>query len=87
MSSVASVKLSVVNDQFSSPTNAYDIIMIIKYFLNSFLINELDGTDIYHFSNREVCNSYDFAKEIIQINNFNIDLNPISSDKFKSSVN
>ena len=85
--SKSSVKLSVVNDQFSSPTNAYDIIMIIKYFLNSFLINELDGTDIYHFSNREVCSRFDFAKKIMQINNFNVELNPISSDKFESNVN
>jgi dTDP-4-dehydrorhamnose reductase len=77
--------LSVVNDQIGTPTNAVDLaealisIITQTYNLQPTTYN-LFG--IYNFSNEGQCSWYDFAKEIFEINNVNINLNPIPSTSF-----
>jgi dTDP-4-dehydrorhamnose reductase len=70
--------LSVVNDQFGTPTNAVDLadalIQIIKSEKNVF--------GIYNYSNEGQCSWYDFAKKIFEVNNITIALNPIPTSSF-----
>jgi len=77
--------LSVVNDQIGTPTNAVDLaealisIITQTYNLQPTTYN-LFG--IYNFSNEGKCSWYDFAKEIFEINNVNINLSPIPTTSF-----
>lgn len=70
--------LGVVNDQIGAPTYAKDlanaIITIISTDFNEF------GT--YHYSNQGNCSWYEFAKEIFQLSNINIDLKPITTSQY-----
>ncbi len=71
-------RLSVVDDQIGTPTNAVDLadalIKIIKSNQNAF--------GIYNFSNEGQCSWFDFAKKIFEINNININLQPIPTSGF-----
>ena len=77
--------LSVVNDQIGTPTNAVDLaealisIITQTYHLQPTTYN-LFG--IYNFSNEGQCSWYDFAKEIFEINNVNINLSAIPTTSF-----
>jgi dTDP-4-dehydrorhamnose reductase len=77
--------LSVVNDQIGTPTNAVDLaealisIITQTYNLQPTTYNHFG---IYNFSNEGQCSWYDFAKEIFEINNVNINLSPIPTTSF-----
>ena len=76
--------ISVVNDQFGSPTYAPDlaiaIFIIIRQIANK---NNFWGT--YHFSNKGIISWYDFAKKIFEVkNNKSIKIFPISSVQHKT---
>lgn len=83
--------LSVVNDQIGTPTNAVDLAEVLismifhtersrsAYNLQPITYN-LFG--IYNFSNEGQCSWYDFAKEIFEINNVNINLSAIPTTSF-----
>lgn len=77
-------KLSVVNDQIGTPTNAVDLaevlIQIIKFCHAEFISASLFG--IYNFSNEGQCSWYDFAKKIFEFNNVTINLEPIPTTSF-----
>ena len=76
--------LSVVNDQIGTPTNAVDLaeaLLKIIEFCHSELVSE-SVFGIYNFSNEGQCSWYDFAKKIFEINNVNIDLQPIPTTSF-----
>jgi dTDP-4-dehydrorhamnose reductase len=70
--------LSVVNDQIGTPTNAVDlaetIITVIKSKSSSY--------GIYNFSNEGQCSWYDFAQKIFEVNNININLQPIPTSDY-----
>jgi dTDP-4-dehydrorhamnose reductase len=76
--------LSVVNDQIGTPTNAVDLAeVLVKIILkthNSQLTTHNYG--IYNFSNEGQCSWYDFAKEIFELNNISINLQPIPTSSF-----
>lgn len=76
--------LLVVNDQIGSPTNAVDLaevlILMICHTERSRSAYNLFG--IYNFSNEGQCSWYDFAKEIFEINNITVNLNPIPTTSF-----
>ncbi len=83
--------LSVVNDQIGTPTNAVDLaealISMICHTERSRSAYNLQPTTynhfgIYNFSNEGQCSWYDFAKEIFEINNVNINLSPIPTTSF-----
>jgi dTDP-4-dehydrorhamnose reductase len=77
--------LSVVNDQIGTPTNAVDLaealisIITQTYNLQPTTYNHFG---IYNFSNEGQCSWYDFAKEIFEINNVNINLSAIPTTSF-----
>ena len=75
--------ISVVNDQFGTPTNAVDLANALIQIIST--NNQQPTTDnfgIYNFSNEGQCSWFDFAKKIFKINNCNIDLKPIPSSSF-----
>ncbi|CAM4164460.1 dTDP-4-dehydrorhamnose reductase [Flavobacterium antarcticum] len=76
--------LSVVNDQIGTPTNAVDLakalLKIIKSCDDEFISASHYG--VYNFSNEGQCSWYDFAKKIFEINNINIDLQPIPTSNY-----
>ena len=83
--------LSVVNDQIGTPTNAVDLaevlISMICHTERSRSAYNLQPTTynhfgIYNFSNEGQCSWYDFAKEIFEINNVNINLSAIPTTSF-----
>jgi len=56
--------VSVVSDQFGSPTYARDLVKVILE-----IIPKINNTDveIFHYSNEGVCSWYEFAQEIFKI--------------------
>lgn len=73
-------KLSVVDDQIGSPTNAIDLARAIRKILTT--PQWFPG--IYHYCNSGLCSRYDFAKAILRLTGLNdrVELIPVSSDNF-----
>jgi dTDP-4-dehydrorhamnose reductase len=71
-------ELNVVDDQIGTPTLATDlaeaVIQIIQSGKNAY--------GIYHYSNEGVASWYDFAKEIFDLNDVKIKLNPIPTSAY-----
>lgn len=84
--------LNVVNDQIGTPTNANclaeAIIEVIKSKVKSQKFEEKDSKlrtsdfGIYNFSNEGSCSWYDFAKNIFELNDIKIELNPILTSAY-----
>ena len=75
--------ISVVNDQIGTPTNAVDLAeVLIKIILTDNRQPTTDNFGIYNFSNEGQCSWYDFAKNIFEVNNIKINLNPIPTASF-----
>jgi dTDP-4-dehydrorhamnose reductase len=75
-------ELSVVNDQWGSPTYATDLALTILQILN----NEIRGVEIEHFSNSGAITWFDFAQAIMQEANLSCQIRSISSEEYKSKV-
>lgn len=76
-------KLSVVNDQIGTPTNAVDLAEILaKLCTSTFHLPSSNLFGIYNFSNEGQCSWYDFAKKIFEFNNVKINLEPIPTTSF-----
>ena len=71
-------RLSVVNDQIGSPTNALDLAEVLVNMLQSKSVNY----GIYHFSNEGYTSWYGFAKKIFELNHVSIDLQGISTSEY-----
>jgi len=75
--------LNVVNDQTGTPTNANDLaealIIIALHIANN---PAFSAFGIYNYSSEGECTWYGFAKKIFEINNVNINLQPIPSSAF-----
>ncbi|MBK5432907.1 dTDP-4-dehydrorhamnose reductase [Bacillus sp. TH25] len=67
-------ELGIVHDQVGSPTYTTD--------LARFIINlvQTDKYGIYHGSNSGVCSWYEFAKEIFEQSNIEIEVNPLTTE-------
>ena len=70
--------LNVVNDQIGTPTHAVDL----AHALVKIVLSGSQNYGIYHFSNEGNTSWYGFAKEIFNLNNTKIDLNPIPTSEF-----
>jgi dTDP-4-dehydrorhamnose reductase len=68
-------ELSVVNDQFGSPTSTVDLAKCIIDIRN----NESYGT--YHGTCEGQCSWYDFARRIFEVKGVAIKVNPITSEQ------
>lgn len=69
-------RLTVVNDQFGSPTYTKDLAQAIAK-----LIDE-PKYGIYHITNSEFTNWYEYAKYIFTLARYNVNVQPISSEEF-----
>jgi dTDP-4-dehydrorhamnose reductase len=79
--------ISVVNDQIGTPTNAVDLAKaLITIICHTELVEVQQPTTnnfgIYNFSNEGQCSWFDFAKKIFEINDLNINLQPIPTTSF-----
>lgn len=70
--------LTVVNDQYGSPTYTYDLAKLLVDMIVT------DKYGIYHATNEGICTWYEFACEIFRQANIQIDVQPVSSDAFPS---
>ena len=77
-------QISVVSNQIGSPTNANDLARVILKIIPKIKNNNVE---LFHFSNGGSCSWYEFAKEILKINNITTILIPVSSDDYKSKAN
>ena len=76
-------KLSVVNDQIGTPTNAVDLAeVLVKICTSNFQLPSSNLFGIYNFSNEGQCSWYDFAKKIFEFNNIKINVEPIPTESF-----
>ncbi len=76
-------KLSVVNDQIGTPTNAVDLAeVLVKICTSIFHLPFFNLFGIYNFSNEGQCSWYYFAKKIFEFNNIKINLEPIPTTSF-----
>jgi dTDP-4-dehydrorhamnose reductase len=71
-------EISVVADQYGSPTYTVDLAELIVEMIRT------DKYGIYHATNDGFCSWYEFAKEIFKAADLDIDLKPVCSDKFKT---
>ena len=75
-------KLSVVNDQIGTPTNAVELAEVLVKIINEHSKLNTEHFGIYNFSNEGQCSWYDFAKKIFEYNNIKINLEPIPTTSF-----
>jgi len=82
-------QLSIVNDQIGTPTNAIDL---AEALVKIILFAERDKSifesqfKILNFSNEGQCSWYDFARKIFEINNIQVNLQPISSEEYPTAA-
>jgi len=77
--------INVVSDQIGSPTYATDLANVILSIVNNGF-NNIDKTDILHFSNEGEVSWYEFSKEIIQLSDSQSKLSPISSLEYRTKA-
>jgi len=71
-------EISVVNDQFGSPTYAADLAETLLQIVSS----DKWQPGIYHYCNNGVISWYDFAKAVADISGSNCKINPITTKEF-----
>ncbi|MGZ5192232.1 MAG: dTDP-4-dehydrorhamnose reductase [Flavisolibacter sp.] len=74
--------INVVNDQYGSPTYAFDLASLIMQIIEKGIW--IPG--VYHFSNRGVVTWFDFANEIRALIKSGCKINPISTDQFPTAA-
>lgn len=73
--------LDLVDEEIGCITYAPDLAKLTRT-----IIEEERPFDIYHGSNSGVCSWYEWAKEIFKIKKIDIDIAPVSGDKFPRSA-
>ena len=73
-------ELKIVSDQVGTPTYAGDLADAILNILNSNYRPE--GIQIFHYSNEGVVSWYDFAKAIVEIDNLDCRIIPITTTEY-----
>lgn len=72
--------LTVVNDQFGSPTYTYDLAVLL---VDMILTNKYG---VYHATNEGICTWYEFACEIFKIAGKEVEVKPVNSDAFPAKA-
>jgi dTDP-4-dehydrorhamnose reductase len=72
--------LTVVNDQFGSPTSALELARMILY-----IIYKKDY-GIYHATCEGITSWYDFAKEIFKQASVSIQVKPVSTEEYPAAI-
>lgn len=73
-------KLTVVNDQFGSPTFADQVVDQTYELLNQ------DKAGIFHLSSEGITTWFEFAKEIFNQKGFNVEIKPVNSSQFTTKA-
>lgn len=73
-------KLTVVCDQFGSPTYTYDLARLLVDMVQT------DKYGIYHATNEGFCNWYEFACEIFQQAGISVEVAPVTSDQYPAKA-
>lgn len=73
-------QLSVVNDQFGSPTFTDEVVSITHRLI------EENITGIFHLSSQGLINWHTFAQQIFLLSNIDIELKEVSSDEFPTKA-
>ncbi len=72
--------ITVVNDQFGSPTYTYDLARLLVDMI------ETDKYGIYHATNEGICSWYEFAVEIFKQAGMDVTVTPVSSSEYKAKA-
>lgn len=73
-------KLTVVNDQFGSPTYTYDLARLLVDMIQT------DKYGVYHATNEGFCSWYEFACEIFKLAGIEIEVAPVTSDAYPAKA-
>ena len=74
-------EISVVNDQFGSPTYAADLAAVIMQIIKDERpVSDKKG--VYHFSNSGIISWYDFAQEIRKLSSAKCRVNPVPTSAY-----
>lgn len=73
-------RLTVVNDQFGSPTYTYDLARLLVDMVLT------DKYGIYHATNEGICTWYDFACEIFKQAGIPMEVVPVSAEEYKAKA-
>ncbi len=73
-------KLTVVCDQFGSPTYTYDLAKLLVDMVQT------DKYGVYHATNEGFCNWYEFACEIFKQAGIAVEVAPVSSDQYPAKA-
>lgn len=72
--------LTVVNDQYGSPTYTYDLAKLLVDMIVT------DKYGIYHATNEGICTWYEFACEIFRQADVQVEVEPVSSEAFPAKA-
>lgn len=72
--------LTVVNDQFGSPTYTYDLARLLVDMIQT------DKYGIYHATNEGICTWYEFACEIFRQAGLTVDVAPVTADQYPAKA-
>ncbi|MBO5165907.1 MAG: dTDP-4-dehydrorhamnose reductase [Lachnospiraceae bacterium] len=73
-------KLTVVNDQYGSPTYTYDLARLLVDMVLT------DKYGVYHATNEGICTWYEFACEIFRLTGIEMEVAPVSSDEYPAKA-
>lgn len=73
-------KLTVVCDQFGSPTYTYDLAKLLVDMVQS------DKYGVYHATNEGFCSWYEFACEIFKQAGIEVEVAPVTSDQYPTKA-
>lgn len=72
--------LTVVNDQFGSPTYTFDLAVLLVQMIQT------EKYGVYHATNEGICTWYEFACEIFRLAGLSVKVEPVSSDAFPAKA-
>ncbi len=72
--------ITVVNDQFGSPTYTYDLARLLVDMILT------DKYGIYHATNEGICTWYEFACEIFRQAGVQVEVEPVSAEQYKAKA-
>lgn len=73
-------RLTVVNDQFGSPTYTYDLAKLLVDMVQT------EKYGIYHATNEGICTWYEFACEIFKQAGISMEVVPVSAEEYKAKA-
>ncbi len=73
-------KLNIVYDQTGTPTYAYDLAKALLDIVPK--ATDIEGVNLFHYSNEGVSSWYDFAKAIVEITGINCQLSAIETKDY-----